>query len=93
MPRATRPSKVSAARARGLTAGKPRRSPCAALRIPSRVGIDEADSCKAAEARFRAARPDVAVLDYRLPDGNALELILGRLLANGRNRQKQAVGG
>jgi len=37
--------------------------------------VDEAANCAAAEAMFRARRPDVAILDYSLPDGNALELM------------------
>ena len=37
--------------------------------------VDEAANCAAAEAMFRARRPDVAILDYSLPDGNALELL------------------
>ena len=37
--------------------------------------VDEAANCKAAEAMFKSRRPDVAVLDYSLPDGNALELM------------------
>jgi DNA-binding NtrC family response regulator len=37
--------------------------------------VDEAANCKAAEAMFRSRRPDLAVLDYSLPDGNALELM------------------
>lgn len=38
--------------------------------------VDEAPSCRAAEQSFRAARPDVAIVDYALPDGNALDLML-----------------
>jgi DNA-binding NtrC family response regulator len=37
--------------------------------------VDEAATCQAAEAIFRSQRPDVALLDYSLPDGNALELL------------------
>ncbi len=37
--------------------------------------VDEADTCRVAEETFRASRPDVAVIDYRLPDGNALDLL------------------
>jgi DNA-binding NtrC family response regulator len=37
--------------------------------------VDEAANCQSAEAMFRARRPDVAILDYSLPDGNALELL------------------
>jgi DNA-binding NtrC family response regulator len=32
-------------------------------------------TCALAEQAWRAMRPDVAILDYSLPDGNALELI------------------
>jgi DNA-binding NtrC family response regulator len=35
----------------------------------------EADSCKAAEEVFRSYHPDAVIADYRLPDGNALELL------------------
>jgi DNA-binding NtrC family response regulator len=35
---------------------------------------DEADSCASAEARFRDFAPDAVILDYRLPDGVALDL-------------------
>jgi DNA-binding NtrC family response regulator len=42
--------------------------------------VDEAATCLAAEAMFKSRRPDVAILDYSLPDGNALEL-LSRLRA------------
>src|SRR5262245_58296918 len=37
--------------------------------------VVEADTCAAAEQLVREARPDAAVLDYGLPDGNALELL------------------
>jgi DNA-binding NtrC family response regulator len=37
--------------------------------------VDEAATCKDAEALFRGRRPDAALLDYSLPDGNALELL------------------
>ncbi len=37
--------------------------------------VAEADSCHAAEESFRAVRPDVAIIDYSLPDGNAIELL------------------
>jgi len=33
------------------------------------------DSCANVEHFWRTARPDIAVLDYRLPDGDALELL------------------
>jgi DNA-binding NtrC family response regulator len=37
--------------------------------------VDEADTCRAAEDAFRKAQPDVAVVDYLLPDGTALDLL------------------
>lgn len=37
--------------------------------------IDDADSVVSAMARFRAVHPDLVVLDYELPDGNALDLM------------------
>jgi DNA-binding NtrC family response regulator len=37
--------------------------------------VDEADDCASARVKFRAFRPDVTVLDFRLPDGTALDLI------------------
>lgn len=37
--------------------------------------VDEADSFAAAYERFKNSRPDVAVLDFKLPDGTALELV------------------
>jgi DNA-binding NtrC family response regulator len=37
--------------------------------------IVEADSCAGAEEVCREAHPDAAVLDYGLPDGNALDLL------------------
>jgi DNA-binding NtrC family response regulator len=37
--------------------------------------VEEAESCDAAEAACRAGDPDVILLDYLLPDGNALELL------------------
>ncbi len=37
--------------------------------------VEEAETCQAAEEVFRASRPDVAVIDFRLPDGNALDLL------------------
>ncbi|MFL5351754.1 sigma-54-dependent transcriptional regulator [Archangium sp.] len=35
----------------------------------------EAESCREARELFRKGRPDVVLLDYRLPDGTALELL------------------
>jgi DNA-binding NtrC family response regulator len=37
--------------------------------------VVEADDCAGAEEAFRERRPDAAVLDYGLPDGNALDLL------------------
>ncbi|HEY8516679.1 MAG TPA: sigma-54 dependent transcriptional regulator [Candidatus Binatia bacterium] len=37
--------------------------------------VDEADSCARAEELFRASPPDAALLDHRLPDGTALDLL------------------
>ncbi len=37
--------------------------------------VDDADSCRAAEEAFRTDRPDAAIIDYQLPDGNALDLL------------------
>jgi DNA-binding NtrC family response regulator len=37
--------------------------------------IEEAGDCAEAKAKFRAFAPDVVVLDFRLPDGTALDLI------------------
>lgn len=41
---------------------------------PNLTVIGEAGSCAQALARIPALRPDVAVLDVRLPDGNGIEL-------------------
>jgi two-component system response regulator DevR len=41
---------------------------------PDMTVIGEADSCRQALARIPALRPDVAVVDMRLPDGNGIEL-------------------
>ena len=41
----------------------------------SGFAVEEAGSCAEAEKVFRASRPDAALLDFRLPDGNALDLI------------------
>ncbi|HUR81847.1 MAG TPA: sigma 54-interacting transcriptional regulator, partial [Thermoanaerobaculia bacterium] len=37
--------------------------------------VDEAGDCVTARARFRSFQPDIAILDFRLPDGTALDLI------------------
>src|SRR5438270_4084723 len=37
--------------------------------------VDEASDCATARNRFRSFRPDVTILDFRLPDGTALDLI------------------
>lgn len=37
--------------------------------------VSTAGTCSLAEQLWRAARPDIAILDYSLPDGNALTLI------------------
>lgn len=35
----------------------------------------EADCCKVAQEVFQSAKPDLAILDYKLPDGDALTLL------------------
>jgi DNA-binding NtrC family response regulator len=37
--------------------------------------VEEAATCAAAEESFRTVRPDLSVIDFRLPDGTALELL------------------
>jgi DNA-binding NtrC family response regulator len=37
--------------------------------------IEEAESCRDAQALFRTSRPDVVIADYMLPDGTALDLL------------------
>ncbi|HEX7192642.1 MAG TPA: sigma-54 dependent transcriptional regulator [Thermoanaerobaculia bacterium] len=37
--------------------------------------VEEANDCANARIRFRAFRPDITILDFRLPDGTALDLI------------------
>ena len=37
--------------------------------------VEEADSCQSALAAFQAASPDAVFTDYRLPDGNAIDLL------------------
>jgi DNA-binding NtrC family response regulator len=40
-----------------------------------RYAVDQAETCHEAEETFRGSRPDVAIVDHRLPDGDALELL------------------
>jgi DNA-binding NtrC family response regulator len=37
--------------------------------------VSEADTAATAQAAFRADGPDIALIDYRLPDGTALDLL------------------
>lgn len=37
--------------------------------------VEEADSCAAAYQKFQSAQPDIALLDFQLPDGDALGLM------------------
>jgi DNA-binding NtrC family response regulator len=37
--------------------------------------VEEAQTCQQAQAAFQAGAPDVAILDYSLPDGTALDLL------------------
>jgi len=37
--------------------------------------VSSGGSCADAEKLWRASRPDLAILDYVLPDGNAIDLI------------------
>jgi DNA-binding NtrC family response regulator len=37
--------------------------------------VDGAETCEGAEHAFRALPPDLVILDYKLPDGNALDLL------------------
>jgi DNA-binding NtrC family response regulator len=37
--------------------------------------VDEADSCQKTLEIFQTSRPDAAIIDYMLPDGNALDLL------------------
>lgn len=39
------------------------------------IDVSEAIDCCEGEQRFRDERPDIAVLDYFLPDGNAMDLL------------------
>jgi DNA-binding NtrC family response regulator len=37
--------------------------------------VDETDTAEGAQTAFREFRPDAVIVDYRLPDGNALDLL------------------
>jgi DNA-binding NtrC family response regulator len=37
--------------------------------------VEEANDCATARVKFRSFRPDITILDFRLPDGTALDLI------------------
>lgn len=37
--------------------------------------VEEAESCQSAIEQFRSTRPDIAIVDHKLPDGNALDLL------------------
>ncbi len=37
--------------------------------------VDEAQDCRSAERAFRDSTPDIAIIDYALPDGDALHLM------------------
>lgn len=37
--------------------------------------VEEAETLKLGEEMFRQSRPDIAIFDYSLPDGNALEVL------------------
>jgi len=44
--------------------------------LPGRdFDVDEADTLKQGEEIFKQSRPDIVILDYSLPDGNALEIL------------------
>src|SRR3954469_18195010 len=46
----------------------------------SHLSVREADSCMAGLAAFRAQRPDLVLVEQRLPDGDGVQLI-GQLRA------------
>jgi DNA-binding NtrC family response regulator len=81
----TRQAKAAPLPARGIQVRKDRvlivedeREVCDVLRSyleSSGYDVVTAGSCVSAEQLWRTVRPDAAVLDYSLPDGNALELI------------------
>ena len=37
--------------------------------------VEEADDCATAREKYKAFRPDLSIVDFRLPDGNALDLL------------------
>lgn len=39
--------------------------------------VDVVGTCRAAEEAFRSSRPDAVLVDYRLPDGTALDILPG----------------
>lgn len=43
--------------------------------LASGFEVSEADSCASAQLAFQGGRVDVAVMDYHLPDGNAIHLV------------------
>ena len=43
--------------------------------VASGFEVSEADSCAAAHVLFQTVRVDLAVMDYHLPDGNAIHLV------------------
>ncbi len=44
-------------------------------RLAPRFQLAEAATCASAQEKFESVRPDAAVLDYQLPDGDALTLL------------------
>jgi DNA-binding NtrC family response regulator len=43
--------------------------------VASGFQVSEADSCAAAHVLFQTVRVDLAIMDYHLPDGNAIHLV------------------
>ena len=43
--------------------------------VASGFDVSEADSCAAAHVLFQTVRVDIAIMDYHLPDGNAIHLV------------------
>jgi DNA-binding NtrC family response regulator len=43
--------------------------------LASGFEVSEADSCAAAHGLFQTVRIDIAIMDYHLPDGNAIHLV------------------